>query len=87
MLEIAPRYVPGYLMSSEVWMKQKDTLKAETDINQALAIDKYNADVWSMRAMLYMQQKRYKEAEDDLGKAIHLASMNASNYINRALAR
>lgn len=87
LIGFSPRYVPAYLMSAEVWMKQKDTLKAETCISQALEIDRYNPDTWSAKAILNLRQERYKEAEADLDEAIHLASLNAGNYINRALAR
>lgn len=83
---IMPSFAPALTMRAQIHIQQNDTVAALKDIAESMALDKYDPDVYSMRAILYLQQKRYAEAEEDLTYALHL--MPVSNwYVNRALAR
>ena len=84
--KIAPSYAPALIMRAQVHVQQKDTVAAMKDINESLALDKYNPDVYSMRGIIYLQQGKYAEAEEDLTYSIHLHP-SSNCYINRALAR
>ena len=83
---IAPSYTPALVMRAQVHVQQKDTAAAMRDIGECLAVDKYDPDVYSMRAILYLQQGRYAEAEEDLSYSIRLHP-SSDCYVNRALAR
>lgn len=81
-----PSYAPALNMRAQVHIQQNDTVAALADIAESMALDKYDPDVYSMRAIVYLQQERYAEAEADLTYAIHLMPL-ANSYVNRALAR
>ena len=83
---IAPSYAPALNIRAQVHIQQGDTAAAYKDIIESMAIDKYDAAVYSMRAILSLQQSRYAEAEEDLTYAIHLMP-SSGDYVNRALAR
>lgn len=83
---IAPSYTPALVMRAQVRVQQKDTVAAMRDISESLSIDKYDPDVYSMRAILYLEQGRYAEAEEDLTYSIRLHP-SSNCYVNRALAR
>lgn len=83
---LLPGYTEALNMRAQVHMQLKDTVAALADLEASLAINKYDADVYSTRAVLYMQQERYDEAEKDLTYAIHLIP-KSGYYINRALVR
>ena len=69
LLQIAPRYTEGYLIRSEVMLKQQDTIAAMRDLDKAIEIDRYNPATWSARALLFLQRKKYADAESDLDEA------------------
>lgn len=83
---IAPSYTPALNIRAQVHIQQGDTTAAYEDIRESMAIDKYDAAVYSMRAILSLQQSRYADAEEDLTYAIHLMP-SSGDYVNRALAR
>ena len=83
---IAPTSSPALNIRAQVHIQQGDTAAAYEDIHESMAIDKYDAAVYSMRAILRLQQSRYDEAEEDLTYAIHLMP-SSGDYVNRALAR
>lgn len=84
--QIAPTYAPALNIRAQVHVQQGDTAAAYEDLRESMAIDKYDAAVYSIRAILSLQQSRYAEAEEDLTYAIHLMP-TSGDYINRALAR
>lgn len=83
---LAPSYTPALNIRAQVHIQQGDTAAAHKDIDESMAIDKYDAAVYSMRAILRLQENGYAEAEEDLTQAIHLMP-SSGDYINRALAR
>lgn len=83
---LAPSYTPALNIRAQVHIQQGDTASAYQDICESMALDKYDAAVYSMRAILSLQQSRYAEAEEDLTQAIHLMP-SSGDYVNRALAR
>lgn len=83
---VAPSYTDALNMRAQVHIQREDTLAALVDLEASLAINRFDSDVYGIRALLYMQQERYEEAEKDLTYAIHL-SQKGGYYINRALTR
>ncbi len=87
MLRQWPKRVENYLLKTQISFAEKDTTQALEQIRQALDIDEFNGQAWSMRAMVSANRGRYKEAEEELSKAIVQLPRNADLFINRALAR
>ena len=89
-LDTLHRTVPSYnaalTMRAQAHMQQNDTVAALADIAESLSRNKYDPDVYAMRAIVSLQQERYADAEEDLTTAIRLQPVS-SYYINRALAR
>lgn len=83
---LSPSYTPALNMMAQLHIQQKDTTAALRDIRESISINKYDPDVYSMRAIVYMQQERYADAEEDLTYAIHLMP-SSNDYVNRALTR
>lgn len=77
----------AYILNSEAYLQEKDTVKAVKWLDKGLTLDPYNADAWTTRAYISLARKRWKDADMELGKAIHLKPKFVSNYVNRALAR
>ena len=80
-------YARGYAMRAEVYMQQKDTVKAIEALDKSLELDPYDGGTWSARAVMSLSAAKWQEAEEYLDKAIHLVPKQSGNYINRALAR
>lgn len=81
------KYASPYLLKSEAYLQQKDTLKGTEWLNKALDVDPYNAEAWRVRACISMSRDEWKDADEYFSKAIHLKPKKAGNYVNRALAR
>ncbi len=76
-----------YLLKSEVYLQQKDTVKGMEWLAKSLEVDPYNAEAWRFRGGICLSRKEWKDADEYLSKAIHLMPKKATNYINRAVAR
>ncbi len=87
MLRQWPKRVENYLLKTQISFAEKDTAQALAHIRQALDIDEFNGQAWSLKAMVSANRGRYKEAEEELSKAIVQLPRNADLFINRALAR
>ncbi len=87
MLRQWPKRVENYLLKTQVAFAQSDTVQALDYIRQALDIDEFSGQAWSLRAMVSANRGRYKDAEEELSKAIVQLPRNADLFINRALAR
>lgn len=83
---VVPSYTPALNMRARIHLQKNDTIAAYADLSESLKQDKYDPDVYSVRALLYMQQQKYAEAEEDLSSAIYLQP-SSGDYVNRAVAR
>ena len=81
------RYARAYAMQAEVYLLQKDTVKAVESLDKSLDLDPYDGGLWAERAVISLSGEQWKEGEEYLTKSIHLLPKNSVNYINRALAR
>ncbi len=82
-----PKRVENYLLKTQIAFAESDTMQALGYIKQALDIDEFSGQAWSMQAMVSANRGHYKEAEEELSKAIVQLPRNANLFINRALAR
>lgn len=80
-------YARGYSMRAEVYLLQKDTVRAVEALDRSLELDPYDGGIWSAAAVISLSRSDWPEAEKRLDKAIHLLPKQAGNYINRALVR
>lgn len=87
LLSIAPKYTPAISMRSLILMEQKDTAGARKSLEEALALDKFDASLYQTRALLNIGSEQYSQAESDLNRAIGLNPSEPGYYVNRALAR
>ena len=81
------QYAQAYTMRADVYMNQKDTVKAIEALQKSLDIDPYDGQTWAMRSIISLAREQWPEAEQQLSEAIRLMPKNAGCYINRALAR
>jgi len=82
-----PKYADGYLLKSEVLLKQGDTIAAEQYTDKALEVDRYDMHALSTKAAMLMHREEYAEAESSLNEAIRIQPKQVRNIINRALCR
>ena len=82
-----PKYADGYLLKSEVLLKQGDTITAEQYTDRALDVDPYDMHALSTKASMLMRREEYAEAEKSLNEAIRIQPKQVRNIINRALCR
>lgn len=82
-----PRSASGYCMKAQVHMQKKDTVSADSILDKALEVDRFNTSAITMKAQLHMYYERYAEAEKNLNEAIRLQPKDVGSYINRALSR
>jgi len=82
-----PKYADGYLLKSEVQLKQGDTITAEMYTDRALDVDPYDMHALSTKAAMLMRREEYAEAEKSLNEAIRIQPKQVRNIINRALCR
>ena len=86
LVRIVPGYTPALNMRAQIHIQQGDTLAALSDLEISLKKNKYDPEVYAIRALVYLQQERYVEAEAELTYAIHL-NPKSNYYIHRALIR
>lgn len=86
LLKLNEKYVAAYLMGAQSALKQKDTVRAITNLDKSIELDKYEGDPYQARAGIYMQQSKWKLAKEDYDVAIKYLPKDVGNYINRALA-
>lgn len=87
MLQQWPKEANLHTLKAQVAFNQKDTVKAEKWIDEALRINEYDGQAWSMKAIVLSARKDYKDAEDALDRAITQSPKQANLYVNRALMR
>ena len=82
-----PNYARCYIIKAQIAVQQKDTVSADTLLNQALRVSPFEVDAWSAKGLLYLQRSDFKNAENAYDKAILQTPKEAGFYLNRALAR
>lgn len=82
-----PRFEEGMVARARASLLQGDTVKAITDIGDALAISKNLTNAYLMRADIYSQRRDWPHALADLNEAMRLAPKEPNLYINRAFVR
>lgn len=82
-----PKYADGYLLKSEVLLKEGDTIAAEQYADKALEVDRFDMHALSTKAAMLMNRQEYAEAETSLDEALRIQPKNVRNIINRALCR
>ncbi len=87
LLQIAPKYTPAMSMKAHVLMQGNDTASALAILDKALAIDKYEAQLYRDRAIIKAAMAKYEEAEQDLDFSLRYSPDEAGYYIDRALVR
>lgn len=87
LLAIKPKYTPAMSMRSQIMLQRNDTASALADINRALEIDRYNADLYYTKAIIVGQSGHFEESEQLFDTAIYLNSWTSVYYLNRALVR
>lgn len=80
-------FAQAYALNAEVYLQEKDTVKAAKCLDKSLELDPYDADTWTTRAYMSLARHQWKDADKFLSKALHLKPKNVNNYVNRALAR
>lgn len=80
-------FAQAYALNAEVYLQEKDTVKAAKCLDKSLELDPYDADAWTTRAYMSLARHQWKDADKFLSKALHLKPKNVNNYVNRALAR
>jgi tetratricopeptide (TPR) repeat protein len=75
------------MLRGAMFAEKGDTIKALTDFEQAIGLDKYFAPSYGQRGLLYLQKSEYKQALEDFDQAIKLDDQNIGYFINRGLAR
>ena len=82
-----PRYTEGYLLRSQIFLQQQDTVSAIANLDTATTYNK-NADLaYAIRGMIYYEQGNNEAGLIDLDKAISLNAYRADYYGNRAIIR
>lgn len=88
LLHYHPGFENGYLGRARLSIIKGDTIKALSDIEKALSINKNALNAYIMRAGISIQRDNdFQNALADLNTAIKLEPRHASLYINRAYAR
>lgn len=75
----------GYTIKAQVLMQKKDTTTAETYIDKALEVDKFNLNALVAKANILMTHEQYSEAIPYFDESIRLNPKSAGSLINRAL--
>ncbi len=82
-----PKDPNNFALKAQVAFTRSDTIAALGWIDQALDVDAFNGQAWSMRAMVSLNRGEYAQGEEELDKAIVQLPRSANLYVNRALAR
>lgn len=62
-----------------------DTIAALSDLNSAIAADRYNVPLYIMRSRIHALHNEWDSALTDLNQAAAIAPSNAAVYVNRSL--
>lgn len=81
------RFADGYCLKANIMMQQGDTLGAETFIDKALDVDKYNINAITIKGGILMFKQNYPDAEKMYDEALRLDPKNTGSLINRALCK
>ena len=81
------KFANAYSLNAEIYLQEKDTVKAAKWLDKSLELDPYDGDALTTRAYISLSRKQWKDADKFLSKAIHLKPKTVNNYVNRALAR
>jgi tetratricopeptide (TPR) repeat protein len=80
-----PEYTSAFVVRSQMFLEQNDTIRAMADLNRAIEIDPFASQSFSMRGLLHFQQRDFDNALVDLNEAIRLDPHFEGNFINRGL--
>ncbi|MBO4430084.1 MAG: tetratricopeptide repeat protein [Bacteroidaceae bacterium] len=75
----------GYTLKAQVFLQKKDTVAAETCLDKALEVDKYNIPAHTAKANILMSHEQYSEAIQHFDESLRLNPKQAGCLINRAL--
>ena len=81
------QYARAYNMRADIYMQQKDTVKALAALERGIEIDPYDGQSWYAKSIIYLSREEWDSAGVQLDRAIHLLPQMAGSYINRALVR
>jgi tetratricopeptide (TPR) repeat protein len=82
-----PRYTEGYILRSQIYLVQNDTLQAIANLDSAVQYNK-NADLaYAMRGMIKYEIGQAEKGLQDLDKAIGINAYRSDYYGNRAIVR
>lgn len=84
---INPRMSRAYLVSAQISLEQRDTLKGINWVDSLLRINPYEVDALSFRGRYCLTLNQYSLADSLLTQAITHGGLTADNYIARAQAR
>ncbi|MCH5328840.1 MAG: tetratricopeptide repeat protein [Coprobacter sp.] len=83
-----PSYCNAYLSRSQFWLEKKDTVKALSDIDKAITLDKHLSFAYAQRAIIKFQfGKDYADALEDMNQALKLDPNMTAYYLNRGIIR
>lgn len=71
----------SFQIRSSIYLNIKDTIKALSDINTAIKIDKNNENYYYTRACLHMDKNDYKSAEKDFIQILNLNEASSPAYV------
>ena len=80
-----PNYDRAYRGRAKLRLSQGDTIKAISDLDTAIMLNRYTHELHAMRASLIAAtQKDYEKALGDINEAIRLRSQESQYYVIRA---
>lgn len=82
-----PDYGRSYMLKAQIALVATDTLRADSFLTQALAIDANEADAWAVKAQLRFKTGDYTECEAAIDNALFFRPQRADWYSLRGLAR
>lgn len=82
-----PRYAEGYILRSQIYLLESDTLQAIANLDSAVQYNK-NADfAYAMRGMIQYEKGNKQEGLSDMDQAITINAYRSDYYGNRAIIR
>ena len=85
LMKYNPNYDRAYRGRAKLRLSQGDTIKAISDLDTAIMLNKYTHEVYAMRASLVASaQNDYEKALEDINEAIRLRSQESQYYVIRA---
>lgn len=82
-----PRYTEGYLLRSQIYLLQNDTLQAIANLDSAVLYNKNSDLAYAMRGMILYETGKTEAGLQDLDKAISINAYRSDYYGNRAIIR